>query len=122
MVYRNEKKFELIGLKKPKNLRWLRKLIVTVLAWSIYYSGLLLIIAKTVKRFVKPKAIILYYHHVCNGEDEKDIIKLPFELGVSLNLFEKQMKLLARHYKVVGLPELIADLYNNKKIDFIVHY
>ncbi len=50
-----------------------------------------------------PSARILYYHRV---NDDCD----PFFPAISTRLFEQEMRHLARHYKVVPMPELIRHL------------
>ena len=54
-------------------------------------------------RRTHPSARILYYHRV---NDDRD----PFFPAISSSLFEQEMKHLARHYKVVSMPELIKHL------------
>jgi peptidoglycan/xylan/chitin deacetylase (PgdA/CDA1 family) len=48
-------------------------------------------------------ARILYYHRV---NDDRD----PFFEAIPVGLFERQMRYLARHYKVVSMPELMRHL------------
>jgi len=54
-------------------------------------------------RRTQPAARILYYHRV---NDDRD----PFFPSISTSLFEQEMRHLARHYKVVAMPELIGHL------------
>jgi peptidoglycan/xylan/chitin deacetylase (PgdA/CDA1 family)/CelD/BcsL family acetyltransferase involved in cellulose biosynthesis len=54
-------------------------------------------------RRTQPSGRILYYHRV---NDDRD----PFFPAISTSLFEQEMRHLARHYKVVAMPELLKHL------------
>src|SRR5262249_55064803 len=56
-----------------------------------------------VSRRQEPSARILTYHRV---NDEHD----PFFPAISTNLFEQEMRFLARHYRVVPLREILKHL------------
>jgi peptidoglycan/xylan/chitin deacetylase (PgdA/CDA1 family) len=56
-------------------------------------------------RRTNPAARILYYHRVNDDAD-------PFFPAITTTLFEQQMSFLARHYKVVGMAELLDHLQN----------
>ncbi len=57
----------------------------------------------SLNRRTEPCARILYYHRV---NDERD----PFFPAISTELFEREMRFIAHHYKVVSLPELLDRL------------
>lgn len=61
---------------------------------------------RRLKRFFEPKAIVLMYHRVA------DLPVDPWQLAVQPDLFEQQLKVLHKKYRVIPLQEMVSQLSN----------
>lgn len=84
--------------------RLAKSYVILVLAWLLYYSGLLRLYQSLTR---KPFAVILNYHKILTPE-EREYRLLP-AMYVFPETFEKHLQYLARNYRVVTMQQLMEE-------------
>ena len=78
-----------------------------ILAFILFYSGLVGILRILGQRYAK----IILYHSTC--DNEHNFIK-GTNIWISDKYFEKHLKYLAKHYRIISLKNLVENLKKNK--------
>lgn len=91
----------------------LKYLIKNVIAYSLYYSGALSVIKRS---RLKNRAIILTYHRILPYSVRKDSFSHS-AIMVDNQRFDKQIRFLKRHFRIVDTSHLVEKLNSNSAFD-----
>lgn len=94
-------------LKPIRN--WIRDVVKITWSGLFFYSGLLFLLQFISSRWGKKrKVFILKYHRISNFKKGEEAF--PFELGVKVKDFERQIRYLSRRHQIISLKEVAAYL------------
>ena len=85
----------------------LKSLLKKIFAFILFYSGLVGIL----RILGQNNARIILYHSTCDNEN--NFIK-GINIWISDRYFEKHLKYLAKHYRIISLNNLVRNLKNNE--------
>ena len=84
----------------------------------LFYSRLLFLFRFLRNKIGKQRVVILYYHRISNIQLDSlsERLLTPFEIGVPLKEFEKQVKYLSKKHRIISLDDLVSYLSKGTKI------
>ncbi len=97
------------------SLNRLKRIVKSVVCPAFFYMG---VYDRQIERFHKNKVLIYWGHRVSGGisEREKGVAPLNFEVGVTQERFEAQMRFLREKMQPVSLQEIVDFVTGRKQV------